>query len=173
MKRLFFALIMSLLIIPAYAGVKLESGDLGCLYGIKWVPASFNWDKAVYKKSGTLENYLAKAPRHSDWEELCMSIFMREVNKETIEYGTRLSNEKGNDSKYSIRIDILKISGGGDIEGMIYVVNNENGKKAATVKFSSNDADDDDATAFNDQFESVGESFGKLLKKALKKAKKR
>ena len=66
-----------------------------------------------------------------------------------------------------------KITGGGDIEGIIRLISQATKDELATVKFSSDESDDDDKIAFKDQLENIGENFGSILKKQLKKAYKK
>ena len=173
MKKLFISLLLTLSFLPAIAGTKLVSGDLGVLYGTKQVPVMLNWDNAIFGKNGTLDDFLSKAYRSETWESQSLGYFIKEVNKKITEYGTKVLSDNGeNAGPYIIEITVNSISKGGDIKGYIYMKDIESNSNVATVEFSSDESDNDDEIAFRDQLENIGGNYGKMLEKALKKAYK-
>lgn len=173
--RKFLLMILSVLVaVPAFCGTKLLTGDFSEILDVENIPVSIDWSNAVYKKGGTLDDFIKKAPRSKNWESESLAFFLREANERCAQYGTTLVEQSdANNAPYAIIIAVSKISGGGDIEGIIKLINVETNGELATVKFSSDESDDNDNIAFKDQLENVGENFGSILKKQLKKASKR
>lgn len=169
MKKVLLSLLIALMAIPAFAGIKILGGSFDGIKDQKIVPVVLNWDNAVYGKGGTLQNFLDKAVRDKDWEGESLYYLMQKVNSKTSEYGLRLVPiSQAEDAEYYFEIEIDTISKGGDIQGFIYLRKKGTNHHLFTMSFKSDDSDDDDKIAFRDQFSSIGSNLAKILTKALK-----
>lgn len=170
MKRYIFLVLLFVATLTCYADVDLESGNLAAICHKGRIAVTSDWSKAVYRRSGTLEDFLHLRSRSKKWEEVSLRAFCREAGEFTAPYGVRfvVASEAEN-PKVSCKFIVLKISKGGDIEGIMELRDTESGDLLATLEFSSDEADDDEYTAFEEQFETIGESFGKVCRKVLKK----
>ncbi|MCM1449309.1 MAG: hypothetical protein NC082_03125 [Clostridiales bacterium] len=170
MNRLFLLFAFTLLAIPAFAGTKIVSGSLSELKGVKTIPITVKWDNALYGKSGTLDDFLAKAERNKDWESESLDYLYRKTNYYTGEYGIRLVGDYTTliNSEYYFEMEVATISKGGEITGEILLKKKGQEEPVATIAYKSDDDDDDDKIAFRDQFKSIGENLGKLIVKQIK-----
>lgn len=66
---------------------------------------------------------------------------------------------------------VRHIDENGDIEGKMALRCTANDNVEAVLKFSSDDADDNDEYVFREQVESIGEALGKSVVKAMKKSR--
>lgn len=172
MKRTLLSFMLLVATVVAMADTKLISGSVEPLIGERNVPIAVRFDNAVYEKCGTVEDFLAKAPRRSDWNKASLSYMLYALNDKTGEYGTTFVGEDKASSKYYVVLEVNSIKKNGAIKGQILIKQLTNQKPLATFSFSSDDEDDDDEVAFRDQYQSIGKSFGKLLKSEFKSAKK-
>lgn len=172
MKKLTLFVLTMILAFPIFAGTKLISGSFLEIRNERNIPVVLDWSDAVYGKSGNLDDFINKAKREVNWEEASLSYFIREFNKRTGEYGVSVAPvEEAADCPYVIYIKTSTISKSGDIRGTILLIKEGTSTPLGIVEFSSDERDDDDAIAFKDQLENIGENFGKLVQKELKKKK--
>lgn len=157
----------------AIAGIKIVDGSVDDVIIAKKIAVAVNWDNAVYGKSGTLDDFLAKAERNDDWAEESMSYMLRKLNAQTGEYGVRfVGTARDAAAEYSVEIVVSHISKGGDLRGDILFRKKGERQPLAVMAFTTDDADDDDRITFRDQFKSIGDSLGKFFAKKLKAAYK-
>lgn len=171
-KLLILTILLSTAIIPASAKVNATLNNMGLLYNVGKVPVTVNWKDAVYKKRGTLRDFLLESRRDRDWERRSNEYFLYEATLEVGDLGVEFveADPGTTPTGYSLEIEVKRISGDGNISGdIILYKNTDYGKfKKAAITFSSDDSDDDDPIAFKDQMKDVGEQFGELLRKQIR-----
>lgn len=174
MRKIFLLIIMVFIATPIFAGTKLISGSFLEMRKEKNIPVILDWSVAIYGKNGTLDDFINKARRSSNWETASLSYFINEFNKRTGEYGVSITLPENNvECPYTLIIKTSSISKGGDIKGIIFLLKNDSSTPLGIAEFSSDESDDDDEIAFKDQLENIGENFGKLVQKELKKYMKK
>ena len=171
--RISIAIALSLFsVFSSIAGVKLESGSRACLAGSKRVGITYVWDQAVYCYGGNLDDFLHRARREANWEEVSFRDMAQEFNSETLKYGIRMVwMDHEADAPYYFVMVVRYIDENGDVEGKMALRCTANDNVEAVLRFSSDDADDNDEYVFRDQFESIGEALGKSVVKAMKKSR--
>lgn len=173
MNRGILLLLAIICALPSFARIKLISGSFVEMRTERRVPVVLDWSDAVYGVAGNLEDFLNKAERSANWEELSLKYFIKEFNEDNGEYGVSLVfPADAPDAQYSIVIKTTSIAKNGAIKGSIYLIKSNSAIPLGVASFYSEWHDDDDKITFKDQFEDIGESFGNLVKKELKKAYK-
>lgn len=171
MKKIILLMLTMILALPMFAGTKLIFGSFLEMRNERNIPVYLDWSEAVYGKSGNLDDFINKAARDANWEEVSLAYFIKEFNKKAGEYGVSVTTpEESTATQYYIVIKTHMISKGGDIKGTILLMKEGQNNPLGIVEFSSDESDDDDKIAFRDQLQNVGENFGKIVQKELKKS---
>lgn len=156
----------------AFAGTRHDSGEYSALLECDTVPVTLNWTNAVYAKSGKLSNFLRKADRDPEWESKSMSYFFKKANRELSDTDIVLVSMSDTTAESSFYFEIMPytITKDGDLKGEILLKKTGSYNPLAVATFSSDERDENDAIAFKDQLDNIGESFGNYLTKQIKKA---
>lgn len=170
MKKIIALLLFNMAVMMSWAGCKLVSGNVMALRNAGHIEVTCDWNNAAFKKGGKLQDFLWLSARSTKWEEVCIKEFANEASSYASEVGIRfVPVSEAKNAKFKLSIVTYSISGGGDIKGNLVITPiGETQGSPITISFSSDEADDDDYTAFGEQFESIGKALGKLLAKQIK-----